>query len=101
MPYVLDSRRMPLLEGKISPPQWTPGDLNFMITVAVNAYIAGHNLSYTTINDVVGVLECAKLEMYRRLAAPYEDKKIVENGDVYGILEEKSPVIAVEKKIIQ
>jgi len=30
-----------------------------------------------------GVLENVKQEMYRRLAAPYEDKKAEENGDVY------------------
>ena len=32
---------------------------------------------------LIGVLECAKLELYRRVAAPYEDDKIDENGDVY------------------
>ena len=30
----------------------------------------------------MGVLECCKLEFYRRVAAPYEDIKIEENGDV-------------------
>jgi hypothetical protein len=31
------------------------------------------------------VLECAKLELYRRIVAAYEDEKIAdpENGDVY------------------
>jgi len=33
--------------------------------------------------DAIGALECAKLELYRRVAAPYEDTKIAENGDVY------------------
>ena len=28
-------------------------------------------------------MECAKLELYRRVAAPYEDLKISEAGDVY------------------
>ena len=32
---------------------------------------------------VIGALECAKLELYRRIAAPYEDTKIQENGEVY------------------
>jgi hypothetical protein len=40
-------------------------------------------LNYANINAVVGVLECMKLEFYRRAAAPYEDKKIQQNGDVY------------------
>jgi hypothetical protein len=39
--------------------------------------------SYERIERAVGVLECAKLELYRRLAAPYEDRKIEANGDVY------------------
>jgi hypothetical protein len=30
----------------------------------------------------MGVLESAKLELYRRKIAPYEDDKIAENGDV-------------------
>ena len=37
-----------------------------------------------TTAEVLGVLECVKLELYRRVAAPYEDKKCQENGDVYG-----------------
>jgi broad-specificity NMP kinase len=37
------------------------------------------------LNDVRGVLRCAQLEMYRRLIATYEDKKIKENGDVYPV----------------
>lgn len=32
--------------------------------------------------NLVGELECCKLEIYRRLIAPYEDKKIIENSDV-------------------
>ena len=35
------------------------------------------------INELVGVLECAKIELYRRIAAPYEDDKSRINGDVY------------------
>jgi len=30
----------------------------------------------------MGVLECAKLELYRMVAAKYEDKKRLENGAV-------------------
>ena len=88
MPYISDDRRRPMLEGGIHPKDWTPGDLNFLLTVALNAYVEGHGLNYTTVNDVVGVLECAKTEFYRRIVAPYEDKKIIANGDVYGFPEE-------------
>jgi hypothetical protein len=46
-------------------------------------YLDNVNKSYFSYNEVVGVLECVKLEMYRRLVAPYEDRKCKENGDVY------------------
>lgn len=38
--------------------------------------------SYNKIAMITGVLENIKQEFYRRLASPYEDKKILENGDV-------------------
>jgi hypothetical protein len=39
-------------------------------------------LRYFHLNKAIGVLECIKLEFYRRVAAPYEDLKIKEAGDV-------------------
>lgn len=61
----------------------TDGELNFSITRICDNYLKTYGLSYHHINEVIGALECAKLEMYRRIAAPYEDKKCAENGDVY------------------
>ena len=61
------------------------GELNFAITTIINDYLESSKLSYAAINEVIGVLECAKLELYRRVASPYEDKKIKENGDVYTV----------------
>jgi len=63
----------------------TPGELNYMITKIVNDYIASHGKSYAILNEVIGALECSKLELYRRIIAPYEDIKIDQNGDVYTI----------------
>lgn len=40
-------------------------------------------LKYDTINDILGALEGSKLEFYRRIAVPYENVKLAENGDVY------------------
>lgn len=34
-------------------------------------------------NSARGAIECAKLEFYARVVRPYEETKIVENGDVY------------------
>ena len=55
------------------------GELNYIITrILKEAY----PLRYFNLNRAVGVLECCKLEFYRRVAAPYEDTKIEQNGDV-------------------
>ena len=42
-----------------------------------------HPLTYQTMNDIIGALEGAKLEFYRRVVVPYENDKIEQNGDVY------------------
>lgn len=60
----------------------TPGDLNYVLTSICHAYVRRRGLNYTHLNDVVGVLEAAKLEFYRRVVAPYEDEKIKLNGDL-------------------
>ena len=46
-------------------------------------YGSAKGRSYATFNEVVGVLECAKQEFYRRVVAGYEQEKFVANGDVY------------------
>jgi hypothetical protein len=60
----------------------TEGELNYMITLLVTLYL-GPKPNYVKHNSAIGALECAKLELYRRKVAPYEDTKILENGDVY------------------
>lgn len=59
------------------------GELNYTISHIINTYLQDERVSYASINEVIGVLECAKLELYRRVAADYEDQKCAENGDVY------------------
>jgi hypothetical protein len=60
------------------------GALNYLLTNTVIQYCRDNGLSYNrAINAIVGALECCKLEFYRRVAAPYEDKAIKRNGDVY------------------
>ena len=61
----------------------SPGTLNFRITQLINEYLVTKGLSYTYISDCIGALECAKLELYRRVASKYEDKKLAANGEVY------------------
>ena len=80
MPYITAIRRIALSDGY---PAQSPGELNYLITEAIIRYCRESTLSYQVVNDVVGALEGAKLEFYRRVAAPYEDHKVIENGDVY------------------
>jgi hypothetical protein len=81
MPYITSEHRLAL--KRPDEHLLNPGELNYLITMLIKRYIHGHGLSYCTINDIVGALECAKLEFYRRIVGPYENGKQVENGDVY------------------
>lgn len=81
MPYIKDTEKTDLLNNKRIPT--SPGELNFIITHKILEYLTLWGINYQHINDVIGALEGAKLEFYRRIAAPYENKKIKENGDVY------------------
>lgn len=81
VPYIDPGARQRLDEGG-SPRN--AGELNYAITRLVDRYLVEQGgVRYTRLNEVVGALECAKLEAYRRLAAPYEDRKLREAGDVY------------------
>jgi hypothetical protein len=55
------------------------GELNYVVTKILKQI---YPVRYFQINKAIGVLECVKLEFYRRVAAPYEDKKMKESGDV-------------------
>jgi hypothetical protein len=79
MPYITKERRTHLVAEQ---PE-TVGELNYALTKVMLGYVARKGLSYSALNDCLGAVEGAKLELYRRLAVPYEDGKILENGDVY------------------
>lgn len=80
MPYISQEARERLLKTSAYPA--TSGELNFLVTMLVNEYL-GTNPGYQAYNDAIGVLECAKLELYARRVRPYEDEKCQINGDVY------------------
>ena len=58
-----------------------PGDLNYVISSIVWKLFKDIP-NYANANELMGVLECVKQEFYRRQVAEYENKKIVENGDL-------------------
>jgi len=59
-----------------------PGILNFVITRICHNYITDNKLCYRTLNEVIGVLESAKMELYRQVVGPYESKKKSLNGNI-------------------
>jgi hypothetical protein len=78
MPYIEERFRKRLKESY----PVTSGELNYVITKIINEYVGGRR-SYSVYNEIIGVLECAKQEFYRRVVSLYEDKKKEDNGDVY------------------
>ena len=81
MPYILPKSRINIdkcLKDLVS----TPGALNYAITKLCHYYVENFGRNYRILNEVIGVLQCAMLELYRQVAAPYEDQKKLENGPV-------------------
>ena len=64
-------------------PEDRAGILNYVITVLIdNIYGPLSDAKYKDYNEAIGMLECCKLEFYRKAAAPYEDMKEKQNGKV-------------------
>ena len=59
-----------------------PGLLNYAIFRLCKVSMDLNKPRYAKLNSVAGVLSCVQNEIYRRIAVPYEDQKISENGDV-------------------
>lgn len=91
MPYIPISQKEEIDRGLIAlnlPEIKDSGGLNYTIHQIVSRYISQNKESYQTYNDIIGALECAKMELYRRLISDYEDKKILLNKDVKPYLNE-------------
>ena len=84
MPYIKqeDRDRIDLKLDALLPEIMGAGQFNYVITSIMHDAIAYCGESYSLYNELIGALECAKLEVYRRLVGPYENEKIIENGDV-------------------
>jgi hypothetical protein len=93
MPYIESDRRKFLTSKTYQElldisDQMTAGDMNFLLSTLL-WYRFAKGVSYSTGNAIVGILECAKLEFYRKLLAQYEDQKIQENGPLIFQVNEK------------
>lgn len=91
MPYIKEDRRQSLdtcIENMISCLSHQDnddisnvlGDINYCFSRVLSGVMK--QPSYNKIAMITGVLENIKQEFYRRIASPYEDKKILENGDI-------------------
>jgi hypothetical protein len=87
MPYIENEKRLELnpiietLAEKIN----TISTLNYALTNLCLKFLNRSVLSYTALNEIIGVLESAKLEFYRKTVADYENEKCDLNGEVYNI----------------
>lgn len=90
MPYLTEDARAQLdehingllkvlLETDVS----VPGGLNYAICRVADGVIAAKGEGYAIYNTLLGATEAAKLEIYRRMIAPYEDVKCKANGEVF------------------
>lgn len=84
MPYIPAARR-PAFDShleRLAAEVRTEGELNYCIYKLASLLLARMGESYANLALCGSAMEHAKLEWYRRRTAPYEDKKIAENGDV-------------------
>ena len=86
MPYLrtenkiyFDSVLLPLKRCAIA----NGAELNYLFAEIINQFFVTNSKNYANIAQAISALECQKLELYRRVAGPYEDSKVEENGEVY------------------
>ena len=87
MPYIKPDERMPLdpMIEKLAnalPDENFAGQFNYVVS-KLASHLLRQKMNYARANEIIGALESAKLELYRRVVAPYEDTKIEQNGDVF------------------
>jgi len=88
MPYILEKDRKKFLDIEVlfktrhELNGLRAGELNYLVTKIIDRQL-GMTPNYARFNEIIGVLECCKLELYRKIIAKYEDKKCNENGEVY------------------
>jgi hypothetical protein len=88
MPYISESRRNRLdnklgqLIYELDSALWHPGDVAYVIARIAAAWYAV-NPRYERIATIIGVLNTAGMEFYRRIGEPHEDIAMDKHGDVY------------------
>ena len=85
MPYIAprDRDRLDPFINQVPVRGLTAGELNYIFTRLLLRWLREGFAGYAERALAVGILETAKLELYRRDLGPYEDAKCYANGDVY------------------
>lgn len=79
MPYIPRSEKLKVDKDNLIT---NAGQFNYALHQVISIYLEQNDMSYQSCNDIIGAMECAKMELYRRIIAPYEDRKKIQNGDV-------------------
>ncbi len=84
MPYIKDENKRIFDESinVLSNIVIHKGDLNYVICELVGQLILNTKISYTQISEWIDAVDGAENELRRRLLYPYENIKVIENGDV-------------------
>jgi hypothetical protein len=83
MPYIKKRERDKITKGLTLALEDidTKGELCFAIYYLMKEF-AEMEMNFDNASNAIAAADCAKLEFYRRILAPYEDQKIQENGDI-------------------
>lgn len=83
MPYIPQEQRDPLDEAieELVHSKLSHGEMHYLITTLLMSRYTKDG--YEDLQAALGLLEAVKLEFYRRVVAPYENKKRRLAGDVY------------------
>jgi len=76
-------KKATIKRGTAFRPVLPDGAMNYAMTRLVMKLLLPAKPNYALLERAVGLLDCVKLELYRKVAAPYEDEKESENGEVH------------------
>ena len=81
MPYIpkKDRQRFDFYIDSLNANIITPGEFNYCVSRLAWDMVKRLGGNYAAHNTVIGALECAKLELVRRLLGPYENDCINKN----------------------
>ena len=77
MPYIPENAR-----GSAAANPLNKAELTYALTKLIHNYVEYHGQNFNTMSDTLAAVECAKLEFYRTVVGPYEDRKRASNGSI-------------------